>query len=172
MKKIIIILISILVLCITGCGKENPKTVTQVNETKNETEITKSIKQVIVTSENVAEYKFETSKNKITVKVKYDNTKFKYEDKDIKGELYIFHVGTDEYKNSLFEVFDSQYKIGGFDAMTSTTDIEIFTTIKIDNNTVVYITCSKNGYYTVEEIIADKDYKDIISNIQINVEEK
>ena len=170
MKKIKLLIILIIVLCATGCGSHNQKGNNSI--IKKETDSTKQIEETIKKSDEGTEYKFITSDNIISVKLKYDNKKFALEDGALNSEFYKFSIDAVEFKNPMFDEFDSEEKIGDYAYTTSSTDVQIFTTIKINENTAISVVCETNGFYTVDEILADDEYKKILNDIQINVEKK
>lgn len=171
MKKIIII--AVLLILFTGCSKDNSITIT--NEVNND--INNNVNEKVSTSKKQILYKFDTSLYKITVEL--NSSKYNVEKEKLMNNYYAVFVETREFKTPYFEQMrevipdiDKNFKISGYDAIRLRDNLDNYTLLKIDDSTIIYIIGHSNGFYTLDEIVNDSDYKDLLSNIKITVKKK
>lgn len=171
MKKIYIALTLVLCIILTGCGNDG-------TTVKKETDISNKVTEKVTNGNNTVKYSFNTNLYDITVEFKYDN-KFTVEDKAIKNNYYSVFADVTDYKIEYFDEVstvipdnDKNFKIAGYDAIRMQDNLDNLTLLKIDANTVIYITARSEGFYTTDEIVNDSDYQELINNMKITVKKK
>lgn len=173
-KNLVIVLLMLILL--TGCGKKNKSTPVVDKQVTSETETTYGIVERVKTTKDTIQYEFDSDKN-VVVKIKYSN-KFSIDNETLENDNYSIHITMNSYKNSMFEIESEslsrnsnyrQIKIDGFDAVTASSADYATILVKLDNHNILNIIAETNGLLSGEEIINNNDYKELISNIVISV---
>ena len=99
-KNLIVILL-ILVL-FTGCGKKNKTTLIKDEKVSSETETTYGIVERVKTTKDTIQYEFDSDKN-VVVKIKYSN-KFSIDNETLENDNYSIHITMNSYKYPMFEI--------------------------------------------------------------------
>ncbi len=173
MKKIFLsVLILSFVIILTGCGKTSKMEI--VDTKKIDSELgTKEVNETISKSNNMVEYEFETESVKVTASMKY-NKKFKYTDGKIEKGDYTITMKLVETYLPMFEQYkelDGYEKItvDGKEALSTNSELGQTILVKVNDGAILYIEGTTNGQIVNHEMTEDKDYKNVIKSIKINI---
>lgn len=176
MKKIFLsILILSFVIILTGCGETSKKEIVETKKIDSEPG-TKEVNETISKSDNMVEYEFETESVKVVASMKY-NKKFKYTDGKIEKGDYAITMELVETYSSMFDQYQAlnsyeKITVGGKEALKTTGDVSQTILVKINDGAILYIKGTTNGKITIHEMTEDKDYKNVIKSVKINISKK
>ena len=172
MKKIVILLI--LVLIITGCGKSNKNVIS--NKKISATSTTNEVNEEIIKKDKALEYNYETDEIIVNVKISYSD-KFTLDEGKLKTNNYEVYLDFTEYKYSMFEQYKNmpgydEYSVDGKEAIKSRTDRDEIIMVKVSETDILYIIGHTDGKIMTSEMANDSNYKDILKNIKISINKK